>query len=96
VLHAKFTTEAHQATDQHLELTKLYFMENVRARGGAGINGSAMPPAFLEGVNLSLKISLPWMFSTRPAERGQGTRDTNPQFNGTLALSDKFSGVAAR
>ena len=72
VLHAKYTTEAHRVTDQHLELTKRYLMENVRVRKGEGVNGTAMLPKFLEGVNVSPKVSLPWMFSNRPSRRDQG------------------------
>jgi hypothetical protein len=69
VLHGKYTTEAHRVTDQHLELTKRYLMENVRVRGGDGVNGTAAAPKFLEHVNVSTTLSLPWMFSRRPSQR---------------------------
>jgi len=71
VLHAKYSTEAHRVTDQHLELTKRYLMENVRVRNGVGVNGSVMAPAFLKDVNVSPMVSLPWMFSRRPSSRDQ-------------------------
>lgn len=69
VLHGKYTTEAHRVTDQHLELTKRYLMENVRAREGDGVNGTVAAPKFLENVNVSTTLSLPWMFSRRPSRR---------------------------
>jgi len=69
-LFAKHETEARRIGDQFLELVKRYMMSNVRARGGAGINGSARPGSFLTELTVSLELAQPWTLSTPPSQRG--------------------------
>lgn len=96
VLHGKYTTEAHRVTDQHFELTKRYLMENVRVRQGDGVNGSTVVPKFLEGVNVSTTLSLPWMFSRRPSLRDKheeiSAEDANsPKQQNAQAATEKVT-----
>lgn len=92
VLHAKYATEAHRVTDQHMELTKRYLMENTRARKGETIPGANGLPHFLAELNMSLRVSLPWMISRRPSDRDPALTFVHEDLSGSEEPDHAVSG----
>ncbi|MBL8234011.1 MAG: hypothetical protein JNL98_36280 [Bryobacterales bacterium] len=70
-------TEAHQVTDQHLELFKLYHMYNRRARQDAGEERGILRPKYFDAINTSPLVSLPKHFTQRIG--GQAAADSAAQ-----------------
>jgi hypothetical protein len=75
-----------------MELTKRYLMENTRARNGETIHSANGLPHFLAELNMSLRVSLPWMISRRPSDRDPALTFAHEDLSGSEEPDHAVSG----